>query len=71
MPNVNLKNGKTIYIPAEQYYFMTDEELEQFYQSCMADDLGEFVDHALSGKIPKGKVESEEIPDIPDEDTIA
>lgn len=43
---INLPNGKTISISAYEYLFMiTEKEIDLFYQSCMADDLGTEIDN--------------------------
>lgn len=71
MPNISLPNGKVIYVSTYEYYFQLDEkDVDEFFQSCMADDLGSFADDPFSQRISLGKLEveeSEEFPDIPDE----
>lgn len=61
MPNISLPTGKVIYIPTYDYYFLLeDENIDEFYQSCMADDLGRWVDDPFSQRLSMGKVEIEE-----------
>ena len=69
MPNISLPNGKAIYVSTYEYYFQLDEkDVDEFFQSCMADDLGSFVDDPFSQRVVPGKLEvEEEIPEIEDE----
>lgn len=65
MINVELPTGKTISMTAFEYYFMLEEkDVDEFYQSCMADDLGEHIDNPFSGRVIRGRLEIDEIPDI-------
>ncbi len=65
MPNISLPTGKVIYVSVFEYYFMLDDkDVGEFFQSCIADDLGTFVDDPFSQKTTLGKLEVEESPDI-------
>lgn len=49
---------------AFEWLFMLDEkDVDEFYQSCMADDLGVYIDDPFSNRVERGKLEVEEIPD--------
>lgn len=65
MPNISLPTGKTIYISDYEYYFqLQDEDVDNFFQSCIADDLGRFIDDPFSNSCYRGKLQIEEFPDI-------
>jgi hypothetical protein len=59
--NINLPTGKTIYVSAFDYYFLLKEEdVDLFFQSCVADDLGQEINNPFSNKIIIGKIEVDE-----------
>lgn len=61
MPNISLPSGKVIYVSAYEYYFQLQEkDVDEFFQSCMADDLGHFIQDPFSQRIAMGKLEVEE-----------
>lgn len=61
MMQLSLPTGKVISIPIYQWLFMLKEEdVDEFYQSCIADDLGIEIDNPFSNKIIHGKLEIEE-----------
>lgn len=65
MPNISLPTGKVIYVSTFDYYFMLQEEdVDEFFQSCIADDLGKFIDEPFSQRIARGKIEVEDTPNI-------
>ena len=65
MPLIQLQTGKTIYISAYEYYFvLKDEDIEEFFQTCIADDLGTFKENPFSDSVFKGKIEIDEIPEV-------
>lgn len=65
MPNISLPTGKVIYVTVYEYYFMLEEkDVDEFFQQCIADDLGTFVDDPFSQKTTLGKLEVEETPEI-------
>jgi hypothetical protein len=69
MPNISLPTGKVIYVPSYDYYFMLeDTDIHEFYQSCIADDLGRFIDDPFSQKVSPGKIEINDIDELPSED---
>lgn len=71
MPNISLPNGKVIYVSTYDYYFQLEEkDVDEFFQSCMADDLGSHIDDPFSQKASFGKLEVEELPDIENDDII-
>ena len=68
MPNISLPNGKVIYVSTYDYLFQLEEkDVDEFFQSCMADDLGHFVDDPFSQRVSPGKLEVEELPEIQEE----
>lgn len=65
MPNISLPTGKVIYLSVYEYLFqLEDKDVDAFFQSCIADDLGQFIDDPFSQRIPYGKLEVEEAPEI-------
>lgn len=65
MPNISLPTGKVIYLSVYEYYFQLEEKnVDDFFQSCIADDLGTFVDDPFSQRVPHGKLEVEDEPEI-------
>ncbi len=65
MPNISLPTGKVIYLSVYEYYFQLDEkDVDAFFQSCIADDLGTYEDNPFSGKAYQGRLEVEETPEI-------
>lgn len=62
--NIQLPTGKTISVSCYEWLFMLKEEdVGEFYQSCIADDLGIDIENPFSNKIVHGKLEVEEIPE--------
>lgn len=63
--NIQLPTGKTMSMTVYEYFFLLkDEDVELFYQSCIADDLGVNVENPFYGMAPSAKldvVEEEEI----------
>lgn len=58
--NVNLSNGNTISMSVYEYFFLLeDDDMHEFYQSCLADDLGVYINNPFSN-IERGKLEVEE-----------
>ena len=67
MPNISLPTGKVIYISTYEWLFQLEEKhVDEFYQNCIADDLGTFIEDPFSMKTPRGRLEVEDIPDIPE-----
>ena len=65
MPNISLPTGKVIYLSVYEYYFQLEEKsVDEFFQSCIADDLGTFLDDPFSQRVPHGRLEVEETPEI-------
>lgn len=59
--NVNLPTGNTITISVYEWLFiLRDEDMDEFYQSCIADDLGIYVDNPFSSKAKVVDVQDEE-----------
>ncbi len=59
--NIQLATGTTITISAYEFYFMLkDEDVDEFYQSCIADNLGIFVENPFSQKMLVGRIEVDE-----------
>ncbi len=62
MPNISLPSGKVIYISTYEWLFQLEENnVDEFFQSCMADDLGVFIENPFSAAMPQGKLEVEEV----------
>lgn len=73
MPNISLPTGKVIYISTYEWLFQLDDRnIDEFYQNCVADDLGSFIENPFSATQPQGKLDIEDVPDViqPQEDTI-
>lgn len=67
MPNINLPTGNTIYVSVYEYYFKLDEkDVDLFFQSCIADNLGIYIDDPFSNMRCEGKLDEEkdELEDI-------
>lgn len=66
---LSLPTGKVISLSVYQWLFMLKEEdVDEFYQTCVADDLGIEIDNPFSNKIVHGRLEVEDtLPEIADE----
>jgi len=65
MPNISLPTGKVIYLSTYEWLFQLDEnKIDEFYQTCVADDLGNFIENPFSQHASPGKLEVEETPEI-------
>lgn len=63
MPNISLPTGKVIYLSVYEYYFQLEEkDVDEFFQSCIADDLGIFEDNPFSSRAAQGRLEVEDTP---------
>lgn len=71
MANIQLPTGKTINISLYDFLFrVSDDEVDIFFQSCIADDLGSFIEDPFSNAGGQsGRVETEE--DVPIEEIPA
>lgn len=68
MPNISLPTGKVIYISTYEWLFQLEEKnVDEFFQNCIADDLGSFIEDPFSQRVPMGKLEVEEVQNIPEE----
>lgn len=71
MPNIQLRTGNTVYVSAYEYYFkLDDNDIDLFFQSCEADNLGIMIDNPFSNRIVMGTLDEEnnEISEEPDFD---
>lgn len=69
MPNISLPTGKVIYVSTFEYYFKLEEkDVDEFFQSCIADDLGVEVEYPFSNKRTPGRLEIEDLPDLPEDE---
>jgi hypothetical protein len=60
--NINLPTGKTITISCYEYFFaLKEEDVDLFFQSCIADDLGSFIENPFCNK--SIQIEIEDIDD--------
>lgn len=65
MPNISLPTGKVIYLSVYEYYFQLEEkDVDAFFQSCIADDLGTYEDNPFSQRAPQGRLEVDETPEV-------
>jgi hypothetical protein len=65
MPNISLPTGKVIYLSVYEWLFQLEEKnVDEFYQSCIADDLGSFIEDPFSQRMHPGRLEVEEAPEI-------
>jgi len=65
--NIQLPTGNTISVSAYEYYFiLKEDEIDLFFQSCIADDLGTYIDNPFSSRRSSLEVkeEDEDIKDI-------
>lgn len=62
---LQLPTGKTVYVSAFEYLFLLkEEEVDEFYQACIADDLGEYMEDPFSNRMSKARIMEEEVPEI-------
>ncbi len=63
--NIQLPTGKTISISVYEFFFLLKEEdIDGFYQSCMADDLGQHIESPFSNRAFQGRLELPDVPEI-------
>jgi len=59
--NIQLPTGNTISVSAYEYYFiLKEDEIDLFYQSCIADDLGTYIDNPFSNRKHSLEVKEED-----------
>ena len=60
--NINLPTGNTITVSVYEWLFiLREEDMHEFYQSCIADDLGVYIDNPFSFKTDREiEVDTEE-----------
>jgi len=64
MPNISLPTGKVIYVSTYEYFFkLQEEDVDEFFQSAIADDLGIQVEYPFSNKVVFGTLEINDIPE--------
>lgn len=66
--NIQLSTGTTITMSYYEYLFnLNDEDMDEFYQSCVADNLGTYIENPFSHKsitkLHVEEVEDEEDPE--------
>lgn len=60
--NVQLPTGNTISVSVYEYFFvLKEEDVDLFFQSCIADDLGKYIDNPFSLKSYSLSITEEEI----------
>lgn len=65
MPIISLQTGKVIYMSTYEWLFqLEDKDMADFYQSCVADDLGTFENNPFAQKASMGRLEVEEAPEV-------
>ena len=53
--NIQLPTGNTITISVYEYLFLLDDkDVDLFYQSCMADNIGVYIDNPFSNRYSTG-----------------
>lgn len=58
---INLPNGKTVSVSYYEWLFLLDEDkIDEFYSSCLADDLGEEIDNPFSNSGERIDLKKEE-----------
>jgi hypothetical protein len=61
MPLIELPTGKTLYVSTYDYFFSLEEEdMDEFYQNCIADNLGVEIQNPFAMKSVEGKLEVED-----------
>lgn len=66
--NIQLSTGKTVSVSTYDWLFVLQEDaIEDFYKSCLADDLGVVVDNPFSNRGSSGIAIEEEIDEIPED----
>lgn len=63
--NIQLPTGKTINVSTYEYLFvLTDSDMDNFYQMCIAANVGEYIENPFHNSADFGKIEVEEEEDI-------
>ncbi len=63
--NIQLATGNTITISVYEWLFiLKDEDIPLFYQACMADDLGVYIDNPFSNKSARTIDVEEEVAEL-------
>ena len=63
--NISLPTGKVLSISVYEYLFLIpEEEVDLFFQSCIADDLGTIIEDPFSNREYFGKLEIDEVSDM-------
>lgn len=61
MPNIQLRTGNTIYVSCFDYYFrLKEEDVELFFQSCEADNLGIMIEDPFAGTLHHQELDLQE-----------
>lgn len=65
--NIQLPTGMTISVSHYDYLFiLKDEDVHSFFQECIADNLGSFINDPWNNSAEKAEVDYESIPEIED-----
>jgi hypothetical protein len=65
MPIISLPTGKVIHLSVYEWLFKLEEKnVDEFFQSCIADDLGIYEDNPFANRAAHGKLEVEDDPEI-------
>lgn len=65
--NIELPTGKTLQLSIYEFLFLLkDEDVDNFYQSAIADDLGTYVENPFSNRSTNAKLDVEEMSEIED-----
>jgi len=58
---ISLPTGKVMYLSIYEWLFQLEEkDVDAFYQSCVADDLGTYEENPFAHKAPFGRLEIED-----------
>ena len=58
--NIQLPTGMTITVSVFEYFFILEEnDVDLFYQQCIADNLGTYIENPFSNNNLTGKIEVE------------
>lgn len=59
--NLQLPTGNTVWVSAYEFFFLLkDEDVDLFFQACIADNVGTYIDNPFSGKAFGERLEFDE-----------
>lgn len=60
---LQLPNGKTISISTEYYFSIPDDKLSEFFQDCIASDIGLEINYPFISLPNSGEFPTDDIPE--------